>query len=213
MTEKELQEVIKSYHVPQLILAHMRKVAAVAVFIGKKMAEKGEKTDLVVLRQAALLHDIVKICDFKSTDLITSIGDFNAEDIAFWMKLHRSCRSVGHVNAAYNILMDLGEPKLAEIIRKHRYESIIDGNPAERPSSLEEKLLYYADKRVMHDKIVSMRERLDDGRNRYFGGNMRPQDVEIEKALFSLEREICEKAGIRPEDINENALEVSAENH
>jgi uncharacterized protein len=206
MTENELQLLIRQYHAPQLIKAHMRNVASVAVFIGEKLVRRGEKIDLAVLRQAALLHDIVKICDFKDTSLIKAIGDFNAEDVAFWMKLHKSCSADGHITAAYKILTDLKEPLLAEIIRKHRYESIIDPDPSERPSTWAEKLLYYADKRVMHDKIVGMRKRLDDGRRRYFGGQIRPQDLEIEKELFKLESDICAAAGITPEDINESIL-------
>jgi hypothetical protein len=179
----------------------MQKVAAVAAYLGEKLVLAGEKVDLTVLRQAALLHDIVKVCDFKSTDLIESIGDFNVEDKAFWMKLHKTCHADGHITTVCNILTDLGEPVLADIINKHRYTSIIEPDPSERPGSWEEKLLYYADKRVMHDKIVTVKERLEDGRRRYFGNEIRPEDVKVEKALLRLEKEICGAAHINPEDI------------
>jgi uncharacterized protein len=204
MTEPELQDLIRKYRVPGHIMKHMEKVAEVAAFIGKKLAKKNEKIDLEVLRQAALLHDLMKLCDFKELDLEHFDPNFtySADDVRFWSALIKSCNLDGHIKAVFNILTELGEDRLAEIIKKHRFTSLIDPDPRERPQTWEEKVLYYADKRVMHYKVVSIKERLDDGRKRYFPhGDLPPDDSLVEKALVKLEKEICEKAGIMPDDI------------
>ena len=207
MTENELQNLLKQYHVPKHIMSHMQKVADVALFIGKKLSEKNIRIDMELLRQAALLHDLVKICDLSELDL-TDCEGFTAEDIQFWAHMIRSCRYDGHVNAAYNILIDLKENKLAEIVKKHRFNSVIDANHKERPVTWEEKILYYADKRVRHESIVSIKERIEDGRRRYFPeGKIPPDERLVEKQILKLETELCRLAGIAPEDINKTNLQ------
>ena len=179
----------------------MQKVAEVALYIGKKLQKKGEKIDLELLRYAALLHDVLKLCDFKELDLKNFDQTITAEDIHFWTRLMNSCNKIGHCEAAYNMLKDLGENELAIIIRKHGFESIID--PPGPLKTWEEKLLYYADKRVKHDQIVSLSERLSDLRKRYNREhNPHPKEPQIEKAIYDLEAEICKKAGIEPEAIS-----------
>jgi uncharacterized protein len=205
MTENELINLIRQYHVPRNIMAHMKKVAGVCLFIGTKLLKKGENLDLTLLRQAALLHDIVKLCDFENLNL-QGIEGFTAEDIQFWSGLIRTCHKDGHITAACNILLDLGEPVIAQIIKKHRYTSVIDKSKDERPDTWEEKILYYADKRVTHDKIVSIKERLDYGRERYFGGHISQEDRLVEAALYKLENEICGKISMSPEEINESGV-------
>lgn len=206
MTEENLHKLIEQYRVPVHVRKHMKKVAAVALYLGQLLNQRGQKVNLIVLRQAALLHDIMKLCDFKHLNFDHFEQNVTAEDIRFWTALIKSCHHVGHVDAAYNVLMDIGERELAVIVRKHRFEGLIDER--DKPKTWEEKLLYYADKRVRHDKVVSTAERLEDGRKRYYpDGDLPEHDHHVEKALYELEEEICSKAGIRPEEINEKNAE------
>lgn len=206
MTEETLHQLIEQYRVPVHVRKHMKKVAAAALYLGQLLNQRGEKVNLIVLRQAALLHDIMKLCDFKHLNFDHFEQNVTAEDIRFWTALIKSCHHVGHVDTAYNVLMDIGEEELAVIVRKHRFEGLIDER--DKPQTWEEKLLYYADKRVRHDEVVSTAERLEDGRKRYYpDGDLPEHDHHVEKALYKLEEEICSKAGIRPEDINEKNVE------
>jgi uncharacterized protein len=181
-------------------------VEKVARLIGEKINSAGGVVDMELLRQASLLHDLVKICDFDELDL-SGFDGFTAEDVQFWTALIKSCRKDGHIKAVCNIMSDINEKKLAQIIKKHRFNCLIDSSPAERPATWEEKILYYADKRVMHDRVISIKERLEDGRKRYFPeGDVPAEDALIEKELYRLEAEICGRAGISPDDINENTV-------
>ncbi len=205
MTEDQLQTLIEQYRVPVHVRKHMKKVAAVGLFLGQRIRQAGGELDLAALRQAALLHDVMKLCDFEKLDIEHFEQNITAEDIRFWTAMMKSCGHIGHVEAAYNMLRDIGEEKLAVIVRKHRFEGLIDER--DKPATWEEKILYYADKRVKHDRIVSISERLTDGRERYFpDGNLPENDHLVEKAVYALEKEICNAAGLKPEDINEDAV-------
>lgn len=210
MTEEQLQKLIVQYRVPVHVQKHMKKVAAVALYLGQKIRQAGEVVDLITLRQAALLHDILKICDFKSMNFDRFEQNVTAEDIHFWTALNKSCSHIGHTEAGYNILKELGEDTIAVIVRRHRFDSLTDER--DKPDTWEEKLLYYADKRVRHDQITSIAERLADGRRRYFPDGVLPEnDHLVEKALYVLQDKICGKAGIKPEDITEQSVEIYLE--
>ncbi len=204
MTEALLQKLIEQYRVPVHVRKHMKKVAAVALLLGQRIVQSGKEVDLTVLRQAALLHDVMKLCDFEKLDIEHFEQNITADDIHFWTAMQKSCSHIGHVEAAYNMLMEIGEEKLAVIVRKHRFDGLIDER--DKPVTWEEKILYYADKRVLHDSIVSISNRLADGRERYFpDGNLPENDHLVEKAIYKLEKEICTAAGTKPEDITEKA--------
>ena len=67
-----------------------------------------------------------------------------------------------HAASGGTLLRELGFPLIAEIVEQH---VVLDPNPA-GPIS-EKEIIYYADKRVMHDKIVTLEERVQDLLIRY----------------------------------------------
>jgi hypothetical protein len=90
---------------------------------------------------------------------------------------------------------------LAKVIRKHRYTAI--AHQKDKPVTWEEKLVYYADKRVMHDRIVSLKERLDEAHKRYAAWrrvNARSSldTVKIDRLIYKLEKEIFAYIGLNP---------------
>lgn len=98
-------------------------------------------------------------------------------------------------------------PALALTIKKHRYTALLDEK--ERPATWEEKLVYYADKRVMHDRIVPLKVRLQEAHKRNAPrhrskAKSRIDIVRIDNLIYRLEKEIFDKAGLDP-------LEVTAE--
>ena len=70
-----------------------------------------------------------------------------------------------HVIVGANLLKKLGYPEVAKVISKHTlYKVEIEEN---QPRTFEEKIVFYADKRVKNDKVVSLEERYDDINERY----------------------------------------------
>lgn len=68
-----------------------------------------------------------------------------------------------HDQSGADLLEELGYPEVAGIVRRHVFYS--DFNPT--GTLREADIVYYADKRVMHDLIVTLDERVDDLINRY----------------------------------------------
>lgn len=90
-------------------------------------------------------------------------------------------------------LKERGWHEIAGIVRKHVLDQILVGL-----NSLEEKIVFYADKRVKHTEIVSLKERLQYIHERYGKANKQLQEKgkEIEEKLIELEKEILRKAKV-----------------
>lgn len=70
-----------------------------------------------------------------------------------------------HIIEGVNLLNKLGFPEIADIIKKH---SLFHLHKEEhQPKTTEEKIVFYADKRVKGNKIVSLKERFDGLKARY----------------------------------------------
>ena len=86
---------------------------------------------------AALLHDITKIRSLETRE--------------------------PHDQSGGELLRELGFTSVGEIVKQHVI--LQDFNPQE--TLAEREITYYADKRVMHDRIVSLAERVEDLIQRY----------------------------------------------
>ena len=207
-THKECQAIIKAYHVPPHIVNHSMVVAKLAVFLARKLKEKGEAVDINLTESACLLHDIVRICDIKELDYSRIGRPVTAEDKEKWHQLQKKYEEIPHEDAAYDILKEK-YPALALAIKKHKYTALLDEK--EKPDTWEEKLVYYADKRVMHDKIVSLEERLTEGhkRNALFDESQAKRQAIIAKVdplIFKMEKEIFDRIGVNPLDVTDDFI-------
>jgi putative nucleotidyltransferase with HDIG domain len=86
---------------------------------------------------AALLHDITKTRSLETRE--------------------------PHDQSGGELLRELGFTRVGEIVEQHVI--LLDFNPQEKLK--EREIINYADKRVMHDRIVSLSERMEDLIQRY----------------------------------------------
>ena len=70
-----------------------------------------------------------------------------------------------HINEGAKLLKEMGFPEIAVIIKKHSLY-LIEENDVQ-PKTIEEKIVFYADKRAKGSKIVSLEERFEDLKERY----------------------------------------------
>ncbi|RLG68611.1 MAG: hypothetical protein DRO07_03290 [Candidatus Iainarchaeum archaeon] len=168
-SEEECMELLKRYNVPENIVEHSIKVKEVALKIARALKEKGVNVDEKLIVAASLLHDLDK-----------------AETVGENINMHGK--------KASEELKKLGMPTVAEIVRKHVLEAILNGEL----KTLEEKIVYYADKRVLGSKVVSLKERFDYLKERYGLKNKEvkknieksyPKVVELEKELLGWTQE------------------------
>ena len=69
----------------------------------------------------------------------------------------------GQAHLGAEILAELGYPELALVVREHVY---LENVPDPRPLR-ESEVVNYADKRVLHDRVVSLADRIADLKVRY----------------------------------------------
>ena len=117
-------------------------------------------------------------------------------DIAKTPCLDGSCR---HDLRGAEILRELHFPELADLVAVHVYF------PMDRPVD-EAAIVYYADKRVRHDQVVTVEERFAYIRRRYGEGHPErlPLIAEGKRRALAMQQRIFELVpGHGPEDVNE----------
>ena len=129
------------------------------------------------------------VCDFsmKVVDLLKKKGiSINRNLVAAAALLHdiRKVGSEHHEIEGAELAASLGFAEVANIIKKHGLSNIGKGDFT--PETWEEKIVFYADKRVKGDKVVSVDERFEYIKQRY-----KKDDVEREMAFTkSIEKEL-----------------------
>ncbi len=204
MNIKQIKDLYKKYAVPAHVKKHMMQVAKVAVAIGKRInSNKGKKiVNLKILNYAALLHDLIKVCDFSPNDRIFFNNKYSEHQKETWRRLIKKYAHKKHIHAAAEILRTINEDEIAGLVEKHDYKSVVAKNTSDRPNTPEEKIIYYADKRVLHDSVVDLKTRFSDGQKRY-AHEKTPLRLRktIEKKTYQIEKELCRRAGIAPDDL------------
>jgi putative nucleotidyltransferase with HDIG domain len=113
------------------IVIHSMQVCRVAVLLAENLVEQKLPLNLELIWAAALLHDITKTRSFKTKE--------------------------NHAETGGQYLTDLGFAEVGDLIRQHVR---LDEYPQAVPLG-EAEVINYADKRVLHENIVSLDERLD----------------------------------------------------
>lgn len=208
-TSKECLALLAEYHVPAHIVSHSRAVAKLAVFLAQKLNENGAAVDVTLLDRACLLHDLLRVHDFKESDFNRFEQTLPEEEKPKWRLLRAKYKISSHEDAAHDILKEQ-YPVLALAIKRHRYMAMLDEK--DRPNTWEEKLLYYADKRVMHETIVPLKERLAEGhkRNVFSHGSAAQSKINTAKVdllIYEMEKEIFDKIGLNPLEVTHDFID------
>jgi uncharacterized protein len=208
-TCKECLAILAEYHVPPHIVKHNQAVAKLAVFLAQRLIEKGETVDVELLDKAGLLHDMMRVLDFKQPDYNKFEQNLPKEEKTKWQRLRAKYKTMTHEDAAYDVLKEQ-YPALALTIKRHRYMAMLDEK--DRPDTWEEKLLYYADMRVMHDKIVPLKQRLAEGhkRNIHMHGSAaqsKANTSKVDPLIYEMEKEIFEKIGLDPLEVTDESID------
>jgi uncharacterized protein len=136
-TEAECYEIIRRFNMLDNIVRHSEQVMAVSLALVDNLSDPSIIQKSLVMA-AALLHDIAKT---------RTIGT----------------RELRHDLIGGQIMREMGYDAIAEIVESHVvFERFDPDGPLE-----EREIVFYADKRVMHDRIVSIDDRVDDLVERY----------------------------------------------
>lgn len=174
-TEHQCFDLMKKYGMLENIRAHSVMVERISSIIAGGLREAGIEISLDKVRAGALLHDIAK------TLCLNTMKD--------------------HALLGAEICLENHFEEIAGIVGEHirLKDEKLDGK-------IDEKMIvYYADKRVNHDAVVSIDERLEDLFKRY--GKNDPYRRQLIKKNFNFCRKVEKRlfAGLdlRPEGLAE----------
>ena len=96
-----------------------------------------------------------------------------------------------HADSGAALLHNMGYERIACIVGEHI-------SPKRRDNTItEEEVVCYADKKVMHDKVVSLDERFDDLMKRYGTNKESVKRIDtMKERIKQLENKILQKAGL-----------------
>ncbi len=172
-TQEQCYQLMCDMKMMDHIVVHSMQVCRVATFLADHLNPRQNRLNHNLIRAAALLHDITKTRSFKTRE--------------------------NHALTGGQFLAEQGYPHVGELVRQHvRLDEYPD------PLVLgEAEIINYADKRVLHDQVVSLDKRLDYILEKY--GQQPEQQDRIrwlwEKTL-ELEAKIFDDLSFDPEDLN-----------
>jgi putative nucleotidyltransferase with HDIG domain len=168
------------------IVVHSIQVCRVATFLAEQLVLQGYRLNLDIIRAAALLHDITKTRSFQTEE--------------------------NHAETGGQFLAAQGYPEIGELVRQH-----VRLDEYSNPVNLGEvEVINYADKRVLHDQVVSLDKRRAYILERY--GKL-PEHRERIRRLWQktldMEAAIFSRLPIAPQDLNRilNSGDSSADVH
>jgi len=129
-SQKHCDQLILEMNMMDHIVDHSCQVCRVAVFLTDHLIQNGEHLNRELIRAAAMLHDITKTRSFETGE--------------------------NHARTGGDLLTERGYPDVGDIIRQH---VTLDSDIGSCPPG-EAEIVNYADKRVRHDKIVSLDQRM-----------------------------------------------------
>ena len=153
MTLKKAIELLIEYNVPDHIIGHSYKVAKIVYFIAEELKE---------VPQLNFNPDLTLYAAFL-------------HDITKYQSIIN--RGEDHSYTGGQLLRKLGYPEIGEIIESHVVLKNLNN------LKLEKEIVFYADKRVKHEQIVSLEERFEDLKIRYGINDKVTKGFEIAKEI------------------------------
>lgn len=181
-TRKECFEMIVEMEMLDNIVSHSIQVCRVSLLLADALARIGSELNRELVRAASLLHDITKTRSFITGERHGDTGD--------------------------EYLSARGYPEVGDIVRQHvRLRDPVNGGPL-----TEAEVVHYADKRVLHDGVVCLDERMRYIIQRY-ARNERHVVIfhEIWEETRLLEHKIFDPLPFGPEDVAELLTRPDAE--
>lgn len=156
------------------LLIHVQMVAALAYQMALWANNAGIAVHALLAHRAGLLHDLA-----KTTSRLSGIQDSD------------------HGEIAARLLEERNQPELAEIARRHLLFCLLE--PARKPITWEQKLVYFADKLVEGNRPVNLELRIEALRRRYVQDA--PKINACIPALYALQDEICTRLRLTPDEL------------
>jgi len=159
----------KEVMLPTHIATHCDVVAEFAVRCADVLSVSGIIVRPLLLRRAAELHDLLRFLDFRPGAAPEGMIN-DRKSLETWEKWKERYSGMKHEQACAVFLRERKLDAVATVVETHGLVS-----PMPQRKTIEQKILFYADKRVMMDRVVTLEERFEDFKKRYSGGILTEQ--------------------------------------
>jgi HD superfamily phosphohydrolase len=188
-------EIYEKYNIMPNLQLHQLRVAAVAEQICEASTTPVDKESIVL---ACLLHDMGNIIKSK----FDTLYKMTEEEVLYWSKVKEEFIQKYGSNETMATIAILKELEVSEFIQDMIKDSDFAHICEMLHSDLTEKqLMKYADLRVGPYGVVSLAERLEDGKNRYGAW-----EEEKTECAYEIEKHIFSHTNIKPEDITDESI-------
>lgn len=159
------------------MLSHIREhsllVRDVALHVGTALVEAGFGLHLDLLEAGALLHDLGKTACLGT--------------------------SINHAEWGAQVLHDAGYPEVAQVVREH---IVLQANGGEPRFIREAEVVNYADKRVLHTRVVTLEDRFADLMERYGTTDEAQRRIAgLREKAQQLEAKLFARLSVEPADL------------
>lgn len=180
-SRQECLSLIRQMNMLDHIVAHSFQVCRVAIFLVDHIGPGPSGLSRNLVQAAALLHDITKTRSFSTHE--------------------------NHALTGAQFLNEMGYPEVGHIIEQHvRLDSY---TVSDFPTEAE--IVNYADKRVLHDQIVTLNERMNYILEKYAKGpEYRERLLWLWKKTEELEARLFSYVSFKPKELGRLIDEASA---
>ncbi|MCK5312011.1 MAG: HDIG domain-containing protein [Desulfobacteraceae bacterium] len=170
--KKECFIIINDNKMMDHIIKHSMMVRSVASLLCSNLIKTFPELNIKLAKSAGLLHDITKTQSFTTGEK--------------------------HSETGARLLAELGFPETGDIVRQHVFLDNYNTNPP----VTEAEIINYSDKRVLHDSVVPLNERLDYIYKKYVTNKEFIKHFDsMEKNTYILEIKIFSYLDFRPNDL------------
>ncbi len=173
-SKRKCFELICEIEMMDHIVAHSILVCRVSLLLVDRLSSAGETLNRDLVQASALLHDITKTRSLKTGEI--------------------------HSETGCQLLSDKGFLEIGDIVRQH---VTLD---AYFPSDAvtETEIVNYADKRVLHDGVVSLDDRMDYILERYGKTDaIREKLMRLWEKSNEMEKRIFKDLSVQPRDVKD----------
>ena len=172
-TKDECYQLMCEMEMMDHIVVHSMQVCRVATVLAENLTPAGIRLNFDLIRAAALLHDITKTRSFKTQE--------------------------NHAQTGGHYLSELCYAEVGSLVRQHvrldAYPTVVSISEAE--------IINYADKRVLHEKVVSLDKRLEYILEKYAKIVEHRQRIhQLWEKTMKIEDEIFDTLSFYPDDLN-----------
>jgi uncharacterized protein len=155
------------------IREHSLVVREVALRLGTSLVEAGLTLHLDLIEAGALLHDLGKT--------------------------HCLGTSINHAEWGAQAVHDAGYPEVAQLVREHVF---LDSNGKDPRHLREAEVVNYADKRVLHSRVVTLADRFADLMVRYGKNDEAKRRIAgLQQGAQQLETKLFAPLSLHPMDL------------